>query len=313
MTPFEAMQAAVDVVLTSEHIKNKIAACLFTDKDHIVGTNHRPAKLKNSFTPDIRVGDSSQFIHAEVGCIYKSNIATDESSLCVTDPFCPNCAKAIAESGIRHVYIDHKGLDKDFAKRRGEDFESLSLLIMEKAGIHVSILYRKEQRIEPLLTPPIMTRIATTGLEFFDCVDDLPMADIMSSFRKRQPKSAWACARVKESNGKTTGILIFEGLPPGLTPHDYVDKKSKGHGTEKYGMTIDPMNRLMFYLKRKNMALLNSEIGCNLTPSSRAFVNAIGFGVQKITIGHNDTAIGTPDVSAIQILDKNGILQLSGL
>ena len=313
MNPFKAMQAAVDIVLSSEHINNKIAACLFTETKHIVGTNHRPHPLKNQFLPDVRVGDSSQFIHAEVGCIYKSNIATDGASLCVTDPFCPNCAKAIAESGIRHVYIDHKGLDKDFAKRRGEDFESLSLLVMEKAGIHVSILYRKEQRIEPLLTPPIMTRIATAGLEFFDCVDDLSMSDMVESFRNRQPNSAWACARVKESNGQITGILIFEGLPPGLTPHNYIDKKNEGRGNDKYGLTTDPMNRLMFYIKRKNMVLLNGEIGCNITPSARALVNCTGFGVQKLVIGENQSKADENKQAALTLLHKNGILQVTSL
>ena len=29
--------------------------------------------------------------------------ATDGASLCVTDPFCPNCAKNIAEAGIKRV------------------------------------------------------------------------------------------------------------------------------------------------------------------------------------------------------------------
>lgn len=308
------MQDAVDQVHGSEHIKNKIACCLFDPVKQDVYTvhvNHRPLALKNAYTPDIRIGNSSQFIHAETACIFDFESSVEGTAICITDPFCPNCAKAIAESGIRHVYIDHKGLDKDFAKRRGADFESLSLLIMEKAGIKVSIVYRKEDRIEPLLDPKIETRIGSAaGIEFFDIADELSIADMVHSFRMRQAHTAWATARIKEKEGKTTGILVFEGLPPGLTPHDYTEKRGE---VAKYRLPVDPLNRLYFYIKRKGLTLMDNHVGCNLFPSSRALVNSTGMNVQKLTIGESTPDHDSDGHNAASILEKSSILTIERL
>lgn len=310
----QRMQNAVDKVHDSEHISNKIAACLFNPHNadifdaHI---NHRPDALKNVFSPDIRVGNSSQFIHSEVACIFNATHAVEGYALCITDPCCPNCAKAIAESGIRHVYIDHKGLDKDFAKRRGSDFESLSLLILEKAGIRVSIVYRKEGRIEPLLMPAIETRTGSSaGIEFFDVTSDTSIADIIGIFRQRQPHTAWAVAKIKEHDGRVNGILVFEGLPQGLTPHDYAEKRDL---QVKYRLPVDPLNRLYFYLKRKGLSLNDGQVGCNLFPSSRAMVNSIAMNVTTITIGEDTPDHDKDAHDAAALLEKNGILKIDRL
>jgi len=310
----QRMQDAVDHVHDSEHAQNKIASCLFdplNDDIYAVHTNHRPAGLKNIFSPDIHIGDSSQFVHSEVACILSAKQAIEGHALCITDPCCPNCAKAISESGIRHVYIDHKGLDKDFAKRRGSDFESLSLLILEKAGIHVSIVYRKEGRIDPLLKPTIETRTGSSpGIEFFDITAPIPMADILHSFRQRQAHTAWATARIREQNGDINGILVFEGLPQGLTPHDYAEKRNL---QDKYRLPVDPLNRLYFYLKRKGLTLADTEIGSNLFPSSRAFIHSIAMNVRTITIGENTPDHDPNSHDAATLLKNNSILEINYL
>lgn len=308
------MQDAVDQVHGSEHIKNKIASCLFDPADaglYAVHINHRPAALKARLTPDIRIGNSSQFIHSETACIFDFPHPVEGKAICITDPFCPNCAKAIAESGIRNVYIDHKGLDKDFAKRRGSDFESLSLLIMEKAGIRVSIVHRKERRIVPLLEPRIETRRgASAGIEFFDIAPELSLADIVNGFRMRQAHTAWAAARIREHNGTLTGLLVFEGLPPGLTPHDYAARRD---AAAKYRLPVDPLNRLYFYIKRKGLTLVDNHAGCNLFPSSRALVNSVGMNVRTITIGENTPDHDMDSHDAAVILEENNVLTLERL
>lgn len=310
-TPIEAMQLAVDIVNTSEHDKNKIASCLFSDDFSVVGTNHRPEIMCAHLSPDLRIGKSSQFIHSEVSCIHASTHPTEGASLCVTDPFCPNCAKAIVEAGIKHVYIDHKGLDKDFAARRGEEFENLSLFMMEKAGVNVSILYRKNNKIEPLLQPQIQTRSAgASDIEFFDIADDLSLENMMHSFRNRQPHGAWACARILEESGKTSGLLVFESLPHGITPQEYEEKKDF---SEKYALTNDPVNRLCFYLQRKGLKLIDNHIGVNQFPSSRAMVNSVGYGVTDFTVGEEVNKIGLNRYAGAKILEENGILNIHKL
>ena len=309
ITPYQAMQYAVDIVNDSEHIKNKIAACLFTDNQWIARYNQRPAMLADHFTPDVKIGQSSQFLHSEVACIFDANFITEAASLCVTDPFCPNCAKAICEAGITHVYVDHKGLDKDFAKRRGDDFESLSLLMMEKAGIPVSIIYRKEGRLEPLIAPPVLTRKGSAqGIEFFDWDGAMNLADYLDKFRKRQQHTAWTIAKIRETDGSQTGILVFEELTSGLTPHDYAEKR---HYSEKYRFPVDPLNRLMFFAKRKGFEIIDNAVACNLYPASRALVNAAGLGLRNILVGEISPDHDIQSMEAGDLLQKNGVLTIN--
>lgn len=307
MTPFTAMQSAVDIINTSEHNKNKIASCLFTPNNHIVRVNHRPNILKSKFTADIRIGKASQFIHSETACLFQADFPTEDASLCITDPMCPNCAKAICESGITHVYIDHKGLDKDFARRRGNDFQSLSLLMMEKAGITVSILNRKDETIETLIEPPVLTRKgAPQGIEFFDWDDELAIKDYLQKFRNRQAHSAWAIAQIEE-NGHQLGIIVFEELTRGLTPRDYADNRRI---SLKYRLPVDPLNRLLFFTKRKGFKLQNAQLAVNLEPSSRALVNATGYGVRTVHIGEKKPDHDDLGHIASEILIKNCVLNI---
>ena len=157
-SPFIQMQHAVDIVNTSPHPKNKIAATLF-GKDQlsqnysISYTNYWPDSILDTIGPDQRIGNSSGTVHAETACILHAPY-TFNASLCVTDPFCPNCAKNIAEAGIKNVYIDHKGMNKDFIDRRADAFKNMSMRICEKAGINVFLIYRKEQKIETIYKSP---------------------------------------------------------------------------------------------------------------------------------------------------------------
>jgi len=310
MTPFTAMQHAVDIVSTSEHNKNKIASCLFTTNNNIARVNHRPDILKSKFTPDLRVGKASQFIHSETACLFDANFPTEGASICITDPMCPNCAKAICESGITHVYIDHKGLDKDFAQRRGNDFQSLSLLMMEKAGIIVSILNRKVETLETLIEPPVITRKgAPQGIEFFDWDNDLTLKDYLQKFRNRQAHSAWAIAQIEE-NGHKLGIIVFEELTRGLTPQVYAENRRI---SEKYRLPVDPLNRLLFFTKRKGFTLQNKELAVNLAPSSRALVNATGYGISTVYVGEDKPDHDDLSHIAIELLQENGVLTINHL
>jgi dCMP deaminase len=307
LTPFIAMQNAVDIVNTSEHNSNKIAACLFKGHQWVVETNHRPDIFQSHFTPDIKFGQSSQFIHSETACIFNTPFITEGAEICITDPPCPNCAKAICEAGITHVYIDHKGLDKDFAQRRGDDFESLSLLVFEKAGVNVSIIYRKEARLENLIGPPVATRKGSAqGIEFFDWDNDVSLHDYLSKFRQRQPHTSWALAKIQEEE-KYLGIILFEELTNGLTPRDYAEHRQR---SEKYRLPVDPLNRILYFAKRKGMTIIDGAVAVNLYPSSRALVNSIGFGLKKIHIGEMKPDHDEQGHVAAKMIERTGVLQL---
>lgn len=157
LSPFELMQNAVEIVNTSPHVTNKIAATLSGTKNgvpyNLSRTNYWPPEILEHFGTEARIGNSSGTIHAETACILASP-QTENADLFITDIPCPNCVKNMAEAGIGRLFIDHKGFNKDFALRRGHHFKTMAMQILEKAGISVYEIWRKEQRIVPILEMP---------------------------------------------------------------------------------------------------------------------------------------------------------------
>lgn len=145
----KATQMAVDIVGQSPHPDNKVAACAFTEHHAIARTNEWPERIEKNIGTSTRIGDSSGTIHAETNCLLHFPDKTDGASLAITDPCCPNCAKCIAEAGIKNIYIDHKGFTKDFASRRGDEFKNMSMSILVHAGINVYEVNRKEKPSHP--------------------------------------------------------------------------------------------------------------------------------------------------------------------
>lgn len=288
ITPFEAMQHAVEIVHSSEHDKNRIAACLVSGGNYIVQTNHRPDILKQHFTPDARIGNSSQFIHAEMACIFNAPFLVEGSSLYITDPMCPNCAKGICESGVSHVYIDHKGMEKDFFIRRKSAFEEISLPLMKQAGIGVSVIYRKEERIENLLEE---TSSEKQTIKIIQTHHDLE-TELKHQIQSSQDRSFAMCLTDK-------GTL-------------YIPEKQNDieHSDTKYRDDISPVCRLLFHLKRNNLKIQNNSIVCNLFPSSRDIVNAIGYGVKNIRVGSNIPDHDSESFEIANKLKKFGIINI---
>lgn len=293
------MQDAVDIVLSSEHETSRVAACIFNGDTHFAAVNARPACLAAHYPWDARIGASSQFIHAELAAIAGFGGNLRGAQLCVTDPFCPNCAKNIAESGVRTVYIDHKGFQKDFIARNEDEFESLSMLIAEKAGISVYVVNRKEGTVSPILAQPALTRPSPSAIEFFDIEAGMTLEGVTAAFRKRfGAREAWTVAFVTEADGSPRGLLVFETLPPGITPEDF---KARGaQETGKYRFPIDPLTRMLITIKRMGFTLTGGAIGCARSPSSRAVVNALGFGIERLILAarmpdHDPTGVEALD------------------
>lgn len=285
------MQDAVDVVNNSEHDNNKIAACLFKDTGEKQSeVNQRPQSFIAHLSPDVRVGNSSQFIHAEVASIFTACFPTDHSYLCITDPMCPNCAKAICEAGIKHIYIDHKGMEKDFIKRRYDDFEKLSLAMMQNAGVGVSVIYRKQQKIDMILETQTH-EARESDIKIFDF--EKTIEDHLNQISSTSLDRSFALAKTDR------GLL-------------YVPEKINklGYESVKYRMNIDPINRLLFYCQRMGLSILDAAITCNLYPSSRAFVNMNGYGIQKIIIGSSIPDHDTHEHTAATVIKEFGFLEI---
>lgn len=310
----QRMEDAVGVVLHSEHETSKVAACLFQPGDAAKPScahNERPAPLRNQYAWDARLGSSSQFVHAELAALSRFGGDLHGAHICVTDPFCPNCAKNLAEAGIRAVYIDHKGFQKDFIARNGGEFESMSMLIAAKAGMNVYELNRKERKLTPILEQATITRPSPGGIEFFDIPERMTLKWALEMFRDRLGTSeAWALAFVTEKDGTPRGLLVFEALPNGITPDDFL---SRTGNTGKYRFPIDPVTRLFITARRKGFGIIDGMVATAQVPSSRALVNALEFGLKGLILASDIPDHDPTGTATLEDLVKRSILQASRL
>ena len=292
------MQAAVDIVHQSPHPKNKIAATIAKDDWNFSCVNHWPAAIENTIGREPDIGNSSGTIHAETACIFEAmrqGNATKNASIFITDPPCPNCMKNMAEAGISKLYIDHKGFDKDWAKRRGMSFENMSMRIADKAGIDVFEIYRKEERYEiiskhasnykpAIENPPIIN----DQIDFNDC-DNMPFAS----------------ARANDLNGEALSILVSSHPTVGFTTEDI--EKQRG----KYSFIIQPLNRLLIIAAKEGLSLDPTSLISSRNPTSRELVNFIGAGFNTLKILDLNTSRDEFGPIALKHLQEHNLLMLS--
>lgn len=286
--PYDAMQAAVDIVASSPHPENKIAATLFGRDWGLSRTNYWPAPILKSFGPGTDIGNSSGTVHAETACILQAAKPTEGAGLCITDPFCPNCAKNIAEAGIKKIYIDHKGFDKDFFQRRGGHFDKLSMRICEKAGISVYELWRKDQRIEPIYETPayyVPEEDSPIYVEPIETADDATLKSIIAAAYKFHERRKFCIAFIKDNSGKLFSLTGRGHAVTGFTMEDPQDMAIIEQAQDKYNLFQEPVNRMMMYVRRHGYNLIEDYLFCSQVPTSREQVNLVGAGVKRITIG----------------------------
>lgn len=300
----EEMQKAVDVVNDSPHPVNKIAATLFGhDRQNrefsISRTNYWPELIEARLGRDTDIGDSSGTIHAETACMIDAPI-TDDASLCVTDPFCPNCAKNIAEAGIKTIYIDHKGFTKDFSARRGAAFENMSMQVCEKAGISVYQLWRKEQRIEPILEIKAgYVPAQDSPLEYerlYGVINRKFFAEFVEKMRHRHHGRRFACAIGR--NRVTGNVYCMSARSHPVVGYSMAHDATLLRDPEnKYTYMLEPMNRMIMGAARIGVKLIDGMIFCTNIPTAREQVNLVGAGITRIHVEHPNKAL---DESAIQ-------------
>ena len=308
--PFIAMQAAVDVVNTSLHATNKVAATLFTKDFSISKTNFWPGVIEQAFGHDIDIGSSSGTVHAEVACILGAHGgSTDGASLCVTDPFCPNCAKNIAEAGIKTIYIDHKGFDKDFAARRGDHFKNMSLQVCARAGIAIYQLNRREKTITPIAeiaddykpfndAPVVVGAVASASRADF--------LDVISDSRANLAGEKFATALAFDAHGKVFSLCAKPHLAVGYSRR--IEAPEFQDLTGKYNFILEPVNRLLMNAARLGLKIHAEYLYSSIVPTSRELVNVVGAGLNKLHLGDPSKARDPEALNAIKQLSDAGIL-----
>ncbi len=305
----KSMQDAVDIVLSSPHPDNKVAATLFNGTKSLSKTNDWPSIVLEKLGKNVRIGDSSGTLHAEVNCLIHSNFSTEGASLAITDPCCPNCAKCIAEAGIKKVYIDHKGFEKDFAARRGGEFQDMSLRILTHAGVSLYEVIRKEKKINTLYEPSVdYIPPEENPIEIRPCRADLSQATLLQTARLVRVKhERWGCALATDTRGKIYTLVASAHPAIGYTQNDI--EKPDG----KYDFILEPVNRILMGASRNNLKLSPNYLWCSVLPSPREMVNLIGCGFKGIYIGNMSEAKKFAASDAKNIIENAGIITFEEL
>lgn len=287
-TIYDLMQRAVDIVHDSPHPDNKIAATLAgVDQSgnpfSVSYTNYWPPAIHETIGMGTRIGNSSGTVHAETACIIHAP-ATKDAALFVTDPPCPNCVKNMAEAGIKALYIDHKGFNKDFARRRGHHFTAMSMRICEKAGISVYEIRRKEEKRVPIFetpesfTPQLEKPPQIEAIEKKD-IDHLSFLDCVKSKKRKYKKEPFAVAVARDPKSKTAYLIAAERHPVIGYISETMEEKE-----EKYSLLLEPVNRLIMTAALRGLKIDPDYLFSSRTPTARELVNMVGAGLEKITI-----------------------------
>lgn len=308
--PFEEMEKAVDIVNDSLHSHSKVAATIYGKTTNgepfsLSSVNYWPDEIYRRIGPETRIGDSSGTVHAETACLLKAPY-TKDAAICVTDLFCPNCAKNMAEAGIQKIYIDHKGFEKDFAQRRGTHFQNMSLRICEQAGIEVYKINRKEKTIENIFIPPAdFSPEEDSPVDLSKCEPE-DFIDFVKSKKETQFNRRFAIGLGRNVDGKIFALTARSHPSIGFTHY-----KNKGeiYNTDgKYSFILEPINRVLMNASRFGLTLIERGIYSSRVPTSREQVDLAGADVKEIYLGNNARARDEQALHAMKLLEFHDIL-----
>ena len=317
--PFTHMRTALDIAPDSPHPTNKIAATLFGvnragEEFSISRTNHWPDSIKETIGVKTKIGNASGTIHAETACILNSPHSVENTSLCITDPFCPNCAKNIAEAGIKNIYLDEDGFDKDFFNRRGDHFDRMSMQICERAGINVYALDMQSQKTRVILEAlPNYKPVEDSPIlaEPIESINDVVLNDIIETATQDHKRRKFAVALVKSKNGTKFALIARAHAVIGYSmrkPEEALDLLTP---RGKYSFIQEPVNRLMMYLSRKGHTLYPDYLYCSQVPTAREQVNLVGANIKRVTIGDIQKCRDPRGLDAMAQLKSSKILDYS--
>jgi len=311
--PYQMMQRAVDIVNSSPHPTNKIAATLHGTEANghsftISETNYWPAPIESKIGRETKIGNSSGTIHAETACILHAP-STKNAELFITDPPCPNCSKNMAEAGIKALYIDHKGFDKDFAQRRGDLFASMSMRILGAAGIEVYVVYRKDRKIETALdiqdgyVPPEENPSRLSALN--SALSKALFLQQIEEAKTLYQSAPFALALGEQGTGNTVAFSASSHPAIGYTHEDDLSREGK------YSFILQPINRILMGAKSHGLKIDPRYIYSSRTPTARELINMVGANFTALSIGDKAAARDEFGQLAMQQLGNAAILQFN--
>jgi len=309
------MQMAVDIVSQSAHPTSKVAATVF-GSDHqkepfyVARTNYYPAAFIDVVPIDEKIGNSSPTVHAETAALMNVPVA-EGASICVTDLFCPNCAKNITEAGIHSVYIDHKGYEKDFAARRIADFESMSIALCKRAGVNVYKIFRKEKRMETIhkVSDDFILKVdSPVQIEDVAALSEAVLDNVVKRYAEKHKNRKFVAALALSPDGECKAIIARAHPAIGYIMRE--DRALMEKQSGKYNFMLEPMNRLLMNAARYGLHIQNGYVFSAQVPTSREQVNMLGAGINEYRIGNIHKARDNYGLLALEYLTGAGMFAI---
>ncbi|MEM8833013.1 MAG: deoxycytidylate deaminase [Pseudomonadota bacterium] len=310
---FTMMEEVLEAVPRSPHPTNKIAAgIVFDDEHNLVKTNEWPHIIDEKIGRDTKIGNSSGTLHAETNALFHSPLPTEGAAMFITDPFCPNCAKNIVEGGIKTIYIDRDGFNRDFFKRRGNHFEEMSMRIAEQAGVCVYALNSEDKTIKTIweppenYTPPIDNPMS---IEEIKEANDSVFSTLLKAGKEKSDGKKYAVALAKNQKNQLFSLIAAAHIVEGFTIQDKRQTVELLSKPSKYSFIQEPVNRMMMQLARHGLTLIDGYLYCSQVPTSREQVNMVGAGIESIHIGNDQKCRDDFGFEAKKLLSSKNIIE----
>ncbi|MEM6811351.1 MAG: deoxycytidylate deaminase [Pseudomonadota bacterium] len=300
----------------SPHPKNKIAATIWhpNNPDNFVTcTNSYPEVISDVIDTRKKIGNASATVHAETNLMANAAFPTEGAHIFITDPFCPNCAKNMAEAGIARIYLDREGFEKDFFKRRQDEFVEKSLKIIEHAGISVytvgesgkvKTIYEADPDYIPLNDFPVEE-------VQIEQADQVSFEKAVHRAREQYGEDKHAVCLAKNELGQNFEISCLSHPVFGysISNESLVTQMISHSGGDKYSFWQEALNRMMMHLSKRGFTLIGEFVYCSEVPTSREQVNATGYGISQINIGDKTESRDEHGLKAMKTLSKKGVIE----
>lgn len=312
--PYMNMRLALEIESQSLHPEHKVGA-LICGRDSsgqpfaIARANFWPPLLEEHIGRSRKLGNASTTVHAEIAAICNAP-ATEGAELYLTDLPCPNCAKAMAESRIGHVYIDSHTHNTPLGLKIKPFFDEISLPILMSAGIEVTemdvtaqsmhkLTPAQGKRLTPVEHPIIMrpTNAQNVDAALFDAL-----------IREHAPAAPFAACFGKSIMGNIVFMLAREHRAIGLNAEE---EQRITRAQDKYSATLQPVNRLLLNGARHGLRIMPDYLYSSQTPTAREFVNLIGAGYSRLIIGDQNTSRDDWGMLALSQIKEHNILEIA--
>ena len=313
--PFIHMSMALEIEEQSAHPAHKVGALICgrdpSDQPYLIArANYWPPILEEHIGRNVKLGNASTTVHAEIAAICAAP-AVEGSDIYITDLPCPNCAKAMAESRIKAVYIDSHTHNTPLGLKIKPYFDTVSLPILKHAGIAVYEMNTQIRELCALAAPPSQSKIYPVHRPVTQhplSPNDVTAQNFLSLIEKEDVKHPFAACIAFTPLGSAFYLSARPHRSIGLSEKDAQNIISS---QDKYTPILQPLNRLLLTCARYGLKINPDYLYSSQCPTSREFVNIIGAGYTNLHVGNPDISRNEWGLKALKQLKTCGLIKIA--